>query len=162
MRARSFVQLALVAMVAVAAAAPLSDFSDGTSVTWGGPQDGDDPSQPSGGLLSGSCGYGELQQTQWPFWAVAAISPSSALYTNATRHPMGGCGACLQIECVNDTQGFEVRQLCWPHAAPYSTPGWLTWSAGAVAGTRVDLISSPARPVPPLRLPPPAIQMDWL
>lgn len=93
---------------APAAAATIGSWSSGTAVTWGGPQDGKDPNQPSGGLLSGSCGYGEQTKGAWPFWSVVAVSPQHPLATDSKRQPKGACGACLQLECVNDRPGFEA------------------------------------------------------
>lgn len=105
--------LALV-VVAVAmahsAGAPLGGWSAGSVVAWGGPQDGQDPNQPSGGLVSGSCGFGEQSRGEWPFWNVVALSPAHPLAADAARRPLGGCGACLQIECVGNQPGFQVRR----------------------------------------------------
>lgn len=62
-----------------------------------------------------SAGYGELQRSEWPYWSVAAISPSNFLASNSTRLPKGGCGACLQLQCI-DRPGYEVRQGGWRQA----------------------------------------------
>lgn len=71
------------------------------------------PCQPCPSGLS--AGYGELQRSEWPYWSVAAISPSNFLASNSTRLPKGGCGACLQLQCV-DRPGYEVRQGGWRRA----------------------------------------------
>ncbi|KAI7843723.1 hypothetical protein COHA_002621 [Chlorella ohadii] len=100
----------LLALAAVprASAGPLGDFIEGTAVPFGGPADGQDPHVASGGLVSGSCGYGQLSQQDWPHWAAVAVSPSSFLSANGTRHPLLGCGACLELRC-DPRPGFEGR-----------------------------------------------------
>ena len=60
-------------------------------------QDNTSPYVPSFGLLDGSCGYGELQQDQWPYWQAVAIGPSNSLFTGGN---LKGCGACIQAECL--------------------------------------------------------------
>ncbi|EIE23732.1 hypothetical protein COCSUDRAFT_41892 [Coccomyxa subellipsoidea C-169] len=63
-------------------------------------QDGVDPSQPSGALLRGSCGYGAFSRKTWPFWSVATASASNfALLGKGSS----GCGACLQ-KCAQRQQ----------------------------------------------------------
>lgn len=65
-------------------------------------------SGPSGSLPPLLCaGYGQLDQQQWPHWAAAAVSPSSFLSANGIRHPLLGCGACLELRC-DPRPGFEV------------------------------------------------------
>lgn len=49
-----------------------------------------------------------MTQQQWPYWAAVAVSPASFLATNGTRHPLLGCGACLELRC-DPRPGFEVR-----------------------------------------------------
>ncbi|PRW57696.1 hypothetical protein C2E21_3455 [Chlorella sorokiniana] len=103
--------LALLLALAVArhaSAGPLGDFIDGTAVPYGGPADGQDPHVASGGLVSGSCGYGQLSQQDWPHWAAVAVSPQSFLSANGTRHPLLGCGACLELRC-DPRPGFKGR-----------------------------------------------------
>ncbi|KAL4434037.1 hypothetical protein ABPG75_000478 [Micractinium tetrahymenae] len=90
---------AAVLLVACAAAAPLGQWTAGTAVPYGGPSDGQDPHQASGGLKSGSCGYGELSQSEWPYWSAVAVSSSFPLAANTTRHPLLGCGACIELQC---------------------------------------------------------------
>jgi hypothetical protein len=53
-------------------------------------------------------GYGELPMQAWPFGAAVAISPSHPLAANSSRHPLGGCGACLELQC-DPRPGNEVR-----------------------------------------------------
>lgn len=84
------------------------DWVEGTAVPFGGPTDGADPHVASGGLKDGSCGYGEMEPADWPHWSVVAVSPTSALAANATRRPLLGCGACLELRC-DPRPGYEVR-----------------------------------------------------
>eukprot|EP00891_Asterochloris_glomerata_P001624 jgi/Astpho2/1624/Aster-x1019 len=74
----------LVAILSVRAAAltGLTDFQAGKITFYGGLQDGMNPNQPSFGTLDGSCGYGLLPQTTWPFWSVGALATSSAFFEN--------------------------------------------------------------------------------
>ena len=60
-------------------------------------QDGDaiDPALFNKSLPAGSCGYGEITRKQYPFWSIAGINPSNALYSR----PMKGCGACIVVQC---------------------------------------------------------------
>ena len=37
----------------------------------------------------GSCGYGMLDKTEWPYWSVAALSTKSPFYLAG---PLRGCG----------------------------------------------------------------------
>ncbi|PNW73437.1 hypothetical protein CHLRE_14g631950v5 [Chlamydomonas reinhardtii] len=80
---------------------PLSDWTSGTSVFWGGPQDGqDDPFNVR--LPPGACGYGELDSKMWPFFYVTGISAHSDLVRD---RPQASCGTCLEIRCsANDTK----------------------------------------------------------
>ncbi|KAG2447991.1 hypothetical protein HYH02_007019 [Chlamydomonas schloesseri] len=80
---------------------PLSDWSNGSSVFWGGPQDGqDDPYNMR--LPPGACGYGELDSKMWPFFYVAGISAHNNL---VRERPQASCGTCLEVRCAaNDTK----------------------------------------------------------
>ena len=62
------------------------------------PQDNTSPNVASFGLLSGSCGYGLLQQKQWPFWQASAISAGNIVYSSGNPK---GCGACIQATCTS-------------------------------------------------------------
>ena len=83
--------LAASATVAAAAATP------GVATQFGGPEDKQDPTKPSLGLLNGACGYGEMNRTQFPHFRGAGLSPKSPLLKNS---PMKlGCGMCLKVAC---------------------------------------------------------------
>eukprot|EP00884_Botryococcus_braunii_P016470 jgi/Botrbrau1/3506/Bobra.341_2s0035.1 len=47
--------------------------------------------------LSGSCGYDFLDPTVWPYGAIASISSMHPLIVGL---PSGGCGSCIQINCL--------------------------------------------------------------
>lgn len=57
-------------------------------------------------VLQGSCGYGDLSdRSQYPFFSAVGIPPNSDIAT----FPSGGCGTCLEFQCVNDrTPAFAV------------------------------------------------------
>ena len=61
-------------------------------------QTGQDPNTPSYGLVNGACGYTAFNQSQWPYWDIAAIGPPNALAQGSS--PMMGCGKCIQITCT--------------------------------------------------------------
>ena len=51
--------------------------------------DGMQPYDASFGTLDGSCGYGLMDKTAYPYWSVVGISTSSRFYTGL---PGQGCG----------------------------------------------------------------------
>lgn len=57
-------------------------------------------------LLQGSCGYGDLSdKSQYPFFSAVGIPPNSDI----ASLPSGGCGTCIEFQCVNDrTPAFAV------------------------------------------------------
>jgi hypothetical protein len=59
----------------------------------------------------GSCGYGYLDKGAYPYWSVAAFSPS-----NFFSQSIGGgaCGTCYEIRCVDKGGPHGVRQLSGP------------------------------------------------
>ncbi|PSC73189.1 barwin-like endoglucanase [Micractinium conductrix] len=123
-------------LVSTAAAAPLGEWTSGTAVPFGGPTDGQDPHQPSGGLKAGSCGYGELSQQAWPYWSAIAVGPGHPLAANASRSPLGGCGACVELQC-DPRPGFEGR--CPDGAAATSLVALVTDTCTSCAPDRVTL-----------------------
>ncbi|KAK9800899.1 hypothetical protein WJX73_008437 [Symbiochloris irregularis] len=76
----------------------LSGWTSGIATNYGGPADGMSPYSPSFGTQEGACGYGLLSQQQWPYWSVAALSPSNSFYQAG---PSGGCGECFEIQCMS-------------------------------------------------------------
>ena len=44
----------------------------------------------------GSCGYGQMDSSTWPYFACVGISESSALF----GLPGKGCGVCVEVQCV--------------------------------------------------------------
>ncbi|EFJ46592.1 hypothetical protein VOLCADRAFT_105499 [Volvox carteri f. nagariensis] len=76
---------------------PLSDWTNGSSIFWGGPQDGqDDPFSMR--LPPGACGYGEQDPKMWPFFGVTGVSPQSPLVRD---RPQASCGTCLEVKCAS-------------------------------------------------------------
>ena len=64
---------------------------------------------PSGG----SCGYGVLNATSWPYGNIATISSQNPVVASLGS---GGCGACLQISCTSQVRllpplPLYIRQL---------------------------------------------------
>ena len=77
------------------------------------PQDNTSPNVASFGLLSGSCGYGLLQQNQWPYWQATAISAGNIVYSSGNPK---GCGACIQATCTSVRlyfPFFELHLMLW-------------------------------------------------
>lgn len=56
-------------------------------------------------VLQGSCGYGSLDQLQYPYWSVAALSTQNRFYKAG---PASGCGECFEIQCINSGGKFAV------------------------------------------------------
>eukprot|EP00891_Asterochloris_glomerata_P004481 jgi/Astpho2/4481/fgenesh1_pg.00067_%23_63_t len=73
-----------------------------TATNYGGPVDGMQPYDPSFGTLKGSCGYGIMDKTAYPYWSVVGISTSSRFYTGLSGQ---GCG----VECVDLPDAFQGR-----------------------------------------------------
>ncbi|GAB4819912.1 hypothetical protein N2152v2_006958 [Parachlorella kessleri] len=63
------------------------------------------PSNPSFGTKEGACGYGLIPKDQYPYFSVAALSPSNKF---AKAGPLMGCGQCFQIQCQTDMDGKDV------------------------------------------------------
>jgi len=62
--------------------------------------------------LQGSCGYGVMDKTKYPYWSVAALSPSNPSYIAG---PIAGCGQCFEIQCLNSGGQFAV---CCSYTCP--------------------------------------------
>lgn len=66
-------------------------------------------------FLQGGCGYGDLSNRgSYPFYSAVGIPPGHGVGSL----PTGGCGTCIEFECVNDrTPSFAVGSLtmmrCW-------------------------------------------------
>ncbi|KAL3148841.1 expansin-like protein [Trebouxia sp. C0010 RCD-2024] len=83
-----------------------SAWTTGIATNYGGPSEGKDPYSPSFGTSEGSCGYGELDKSKYPYWSVAALSPSNPFYVAG---PTGGCGQCFEVQCVNSGGQYAGR-----------------------------------------------------
>ncbi|CAL8462621.1 g2154 [Coccomyxa elongata] len=73
----------------------LSDWRQGIATFYGGAPDG-----------MGSCGYGKLDKTKYPYWSVGALSTSSTFYISG---PVQGCGQCFQVECLQNAGQYAGR-----------------------------------------------------
>ncbi|KAL0021906.1 hypothetical protein WJX79_002021 [Trebouxia sp. C0005] len=78
----------------------------GIATNYGGPSQAMDPYTPSYGTSDGSCGYGVMDKTQYPYWSVAALSPSNPFYIAG---PIAACGQCFEIQCLNSGGQFAGR-----------------------------------------------------
>jgi len=58
------------------------------------------------GATIGSCGYGDIPTTTWPFLSIAALPTTGQGYIQG---PVQGCGTCYQISCVNDDGSFAGK-----------------------------------------------------
>ncbi|DBA91941.1 TPA: expansin [Trebouxia sp. C0005] len=67
-----------------------------------------DPGSPSYGTSDGSCGYGDLSKTAYPFWSVAALSTQNQFYLAG---PANGCGECFEIQCLNSGGQFAIAPM---------------------------------------------------
>ncbi|BDA46488.1 probable Expansin-A7 [Coccomyxa sp. Obi] len=81
-------------------------WRQGIATNYGGAQDGKDPYSPSFGTLDGSCGYGELDKSKWPYWSVGALSTSNMYYSEG---PVNGCGECFEVQCLQNSGQFAGR-----------------------------------------------------
>ncbi|CAK0756698.1 hypothetical protein CVIRNUC_002477 [Coccomyxa viridis] len=54
----------------------------------------------------GSCGYGILDKSKWPYWSVGALSTSNIHYGQG---PVRGCGECFEVECQQSGGQFAGR-----------------------------------------------------
>lgn len=80
----------------VAATTALSGWTSGKATYFGGAPDGMDPTAFSFGTIEGACGYGMLPPQYYPFFMTGALSTSNKFFTGL---PVGGCGACFQVQC---------------------------------------------------------------
>lgn len=71
--------------------------------------------------MQGSCGYGDLSKTAYPFWSVAALATQNQFYLAG---PANGCGECFEIQCLNSGGQYAVSSAL--HHRPVWYPGRLT------------------------------------
>ena len=72
-------------------------------------QDGLSPTQASGGLLNGACGYEALSQQDWPFWEVVSIGPNNPVAYKGNKK---GCGYCISATCTGTVSAPKSHSLC--------------------------------------------------
>ncbi|KAK9819970.1 hypothetical protein WJX72_004607 [[Myrmecia] bisecta] len=87
--------------------------STGLATFYGGAPDGLDPYAPSFGTSDGSCGYGLLDKTVWPYWSVGALSRNNSFYKNG---PIRGCGYCFEIQCLTNNGKYAGRCSADPNS----------------------------------------------
>lgn len=46
----------------------------------------------------GSCGFGAINETTWPFGALIAVQSNNTIVKNLPNH---GCGTCFTISCAD-------------------------------------------------------------
>ena len=61
-----------------------------------------DPSSPSYGTHEGSCGYGVIDKTIFPYFSTAAFGPENQYFKAG---PVNACGQCFQIQCTDPRSG---------------------------------------------------------
>ncbi|KAK9813252.1 hypothetical protein WJX72_011488 [[Myrmecia] bisecta] len=83
---------------------------------------------PSFGILDGSCGYGQLNQEDWPNWAAASIGPGNPLVASGIK---SGCGACIQVTCMDPA--------CAAGAQNNPLTVWVTDSCAQCAPNQVNI-----------------------
>lgn len=76
----------------------------------------DSPYSPSYGTLDGSCGYGLLQQNQYPFWAVAGLATANHYYSNEPLH--------VRLTMTYSAAQLQAATACCIH---HQNAGWLAW-----------------------------------
>jgi hypothetical protein len=83
----------------------------------------------------GSCGYGVLPTSVYPYSKVAGLSPNNSLV--ATR-AMQACGTCVQVQCI------DTRQVTAQPQAPAAAGRWYKLTLASACRAR-------ARARPPCR-----------
>jgi hypothetical protein len=96
------------------------------------------PYSPSFGTSVGSCGFGFLARTQYPFWAVAALSTSNHYFIN---EPQQACGECFEVPRDSvDVPHYDVSATECPLSAPgahWSPDRLCTVLCGALHACRI-------------------------
>lgn len=85
-------------------AVALTSWTQGIASLYGG--DIGTSAATSFGATIGSCGYGIIPITTYPFLSIGALATTSNEYKNS---PMEGCGSCYQISCINNSTLFPNK-----------------------------------------------------
>ncbi|KAK9824737.1 hypothetical protein WJX74_003216 [Apatococcus lobatus] len=112
-------------------ASPLSAWRNGIASLYG---DRASIYNPSMGAIDGSCGYGAVSLTSYPFWSIGALSPSNLFFQEG---PVEGCGMCFQVQCVNDGPQFAGK--CNPDWQTNSITFMVTDKCPECQADQVDL-----------------------
>ena len=59
---------------------------------------------PAGGLVSGACGYGQLNGTAWPYNQVVSLGPNNSIASGIGSNKLG-CGQCIRATCISAVRG---------------------------------------------------------
>lgn len=97
----------------------LSTWQPGIASLFGG--DLNTPQGDEYGATIGSCGYGSIPTTTWPYRSIAALPTTGQGYLAG---PAQGCGTCWQFTCVNDGPQFSGK--CNPGSAEQSVTVQIT------------------------------------
>ncbi|CAL8462617.1 g2150 [Coccomyxa elongata] len=82
----------------------------------------------------GSCGYGELDKSKYPYWSVGALSTSNIYYGAG---PVKGCGECFEVQCLQNNGQFAGRCNQDPNAR--SVTIMITDSCPECEGDHLDI-----------------------
>lgn len=80
---------------AAGVATPLSAWRNGIASVY---------DAPTLGAVIGSCGYGAISQSSYPYWSIGALATSNLFFQEG---PVEGCGMCFQVQCINDGSNGE-------------------------------------------------------
>lgn len=83
--------------------------------------------------LQGSCGYGMMDKTKYPYWSVAALSKTNPFYVAG---PLGGCGECFEIQCLNSGGQYAVS------SSPISMYSPMSQGCCSCAKSKLELLHS--------------------
>lgn len=59
------------------------------------------PDSPSYGTADGSCGFGYIKKSDWPYWSVGALATSNMNFKSLATE---GCGACFEASPLRQQQ----------------------------------------------------------
>lgn len=82
----------------------LTSWTNGIASLYGG--DIGTPAANENGATIGSCGYGVIPVSTYPYLSIGALATESEAYKNG---PVEGCGTCYQISCVNNDTQLENK-----------------------------------------------------
>jgi Lytic transglycolase len=75
-----------------------------------------------------------LDKGAWPYWSVAAFSPSNKFYKAG---PLGACGQCYEIKCVDKDGPWKGR--CFTGSNQVSVVVQITDSCPECEADHIDI-----------------------